>query len=192
MKNVLVILGHPSKESLCGALAEEYQSGAKKAGHTIETIHLGSLKFDPILRGGYEGSQPLEPDLEKAQQQIAWADHLVFVYPTWWGALPALLKGFIDRIFLPGFAFKYHEGSMGWDRLLTGKSAQLIVTMDSPPWYYRWVSRMPGHHQMKKTILEFSGVKPVRIAAFGSVKASDKAKRSKWLTAVNNLGQAVS
>ncbi len=192
MKNVLLILGHPQKESLCGALAEKYQAGAKKAGHAIETIHLGSLKSDPILRGGYEGSQELEPALEKAQQQIARADHLVFVYPTWWGALPALLKGFIDRIFLPGFAFKYHEGSMGWDRLLTGKSAQLIVTMDSPPWYYRWVSRMPGHNQMKKTILEFSGVKPVKIAAFGSVKTSDKAKRTKWLKAVYNLGKAVS
>lgn len=192
MKNVLVILGHPRKESLCGALAEKYQSGAKKAGHTIETIQLGSLKFDPILRSGYEVSQALEPDLEKAQQLIDWADHLVFVYPTWWGAFPALLKGFIDRVFLPDFAFKYHEGSMGWDRLLTGKSAQLIVTMDSPPWYYRWVSRMPGHNQMKKTILEFSGIKPVKIAAFGSVKASDKAQRTKWLTAVYNLGQEVS
>ena len=163
MKNVLLILGHPRKESLCGALAEKYQVGAETAGHTVKTIYLGNLKFDPILRNGYEQPQELEPDLGKAQKQITWADHLVFVYPTWWGALPALLKGFIDRVFLPGFAFEYHEGSMGWDRLLTGKSAQLIVTMDSPPWYYRWVSRMPGHHQMKKTILEFSGVKPVKV-----------------------------
>lgn len=155
MKKILLIIGHPRKESLCGALADKYVSGAEKAGHTIETIHLGGLEFDPILWGGYEGSQPLEPDLVKAQQQITWADHLVFVYPTWWGALPALLKGFIDRVFLPGFAFKYREGSVRWDRLLTGKSAHLIVTMDSPPWYYRWISRMPGHNQMKKTILEF-------------------------------------
>ena len=192
MKKVLLILGHSRKESLCGALANEYQAGAETTGHNVKTIHLGSLNFDPILHDGYNSSQALEPDLRKAQQQIEWADHLVFVYPIWWGALPGLLKGFIDRVFLPGFAFKYHEGSMGWDRLLTGKSAQLIVTMDSPPWYYRWVSRMPGHHQMKKTILEFSGIKPVAITSFGSVKASDKAKRDKWLTTAHDLGRAVS
>ena len=192
MKKILSVLGHPCQESFCGQLAEAFKQGAQGAGHTVNTIHLGSLQFDPILREGYQGDQELEPDLKNAQQQIAWADYLVFVYPIWWGALPALLKGFIDRTFLPGFAFKYHEGTLGWDRLLTGKSAQLIATMDSPPWYYRWVSRMPGHNQMKKTILEFSGIKPVKIASFGSVKASDQARRTKWLEAVYNLGQSVS
>lgn len=192
MKKILLVLGHPRKESLCDALADAYLAGAKEGGHTIESIHLGSLDFDPILWNGYEGSQALEPDLEKAQKQIAWADHLVFVYPTWWGALPALLKGFIDRVFLPGFAFRYREGSIRWDRLLTGKSAHLIVTMDSPPWYYRWISRMPGHNQMKRTIFEFSGIKPVKVTSFGSVKASNQTQRTKWLTAAKHLGQAVS
>jgi len=113
-------------------------------------------------------------------------------YPTWWGTLPALLKGFIDRIFLPGFAFKYRKGSVRWDRLLTGKSARLIVTMDSPPWYYRWISHMPGHNQMKRTILEFSGIKPVTITSFGSVRASNKTQRDKWIASAKNLGQVAS
>ncbi len=191
MKKILLILGHPRKESLCGAIAEQYQSGAKQAGHTIESVHLGTLEFDPILWQGYERMPPLEPDLVKAQQQITWADHLVFVYPTWWGGLPALLKGFVDRVFLPEFAFRYREGSAFWDRLLTGKSAHLIVTMDSPPWYYRWISRMPGHNQMKKTILGFSGIKPVKVTSFGSVKASNRNQREKWLTAAKHLGEIV-
>ncbi len=190
MKKILLILGHPRKESLCGAIVNAYLSGAKEAGHTIESIHLGSLDFDPILWGGYEGSQELELDLEKAQELITWADHLVFVYPTWWGAMPALLKGFIDRVFLPGFAFQYKEKSVRCDRLLAGKSARLIVTMDSPPWYYRWISHMPGHYQMKRTILEFTGIKPVTVTSFGSVKASNKTQRNKWLTTAKNLGQA--
>jgi len=92
------------------------------------------------------------------------------------GRLPALLKGFLDRIFLPGFAFKYRPNSALWDRLLTGRSAELLVTMDSPPWYYRWVQRQPGHRQMKQTILEFSGIRPVRVHSFGPVIKSSEAR----------------
>jgi putative NADPH-quinone reductase len=102
--------------------------------------------------------------------------------------MPALLKGFIDRIFLPGFAFEYREGSVFWDRLLVGRSAHLLVTMDSPPWYYRWVVRMPGHNQMKRAILEFSGIKPVTISNFGPVKSSTLQQREKWLTQTIQFG----
>ena len=135
------------------------------------------------------GGQALEPDLQAAQAQITWAEHLVWVYPTWWGAMPALLKGFIDRVFLPGFAFKYRQGSSLWDRLLAGRSAQLLVTMDSPPWYYRWVQHMPGHHQMKKAILEFSGIRPVRVQSFGPVRTADAARRQRWLERARRLGE---
>jgi NAD(P)H dehydrogenase (quinone) len=122
--------------------------------------------------------------LAAGQAAISWAQHLVFVYPIWWGAMPALLKGFIDRVFLPGFAFKYRSGSPLWDRLLAGRSAHLFVTMDSPPWYFRWVYRMPGHQQMKRTILEFSGIRPVAITSFGPVRGSSVRQREKWLERV--------
>ncbi len=180
-KRILVILGHPNTDSFCAAIADSYSEGAQAAGHEVRRIAVGDLAFDPVLRLGYAGSQPLEPDLAAAQAAIAWAQHLVFVYPVWWGAMPALLKGFIDRVFLPGFAFKYRSGSPLWDRLLAGRSAHLFVTMDSPPWYYRWVYRMPGHQQMKRTILEFSGVKPVRISSFGPVRGSSGRQRERWL-----------
>jgi NAD(P)H dehydrogenase (quinone) len=98
-----------------------------------------------------------------------------------------LMKGFIDRIFLPGFAFKYRANSSQWDKLLAGRSAHLLVTMDSPPWYFRWINRMPGHHQMKKTILEFSGVKPVRISSFGPVLGSTLKRRERWLGEVRRV-----
>jgi putative NADPH-quinone reductase len=103
--------------------------------------------------------------------------------------MPALLKGFIDRVFLPGFAFKYREGSRFWDRLLSGRSAHLLVTMDTPPWYFRWVYRMPGHNQMKRTILEFSGIKPVTVSSFGPIKDSQLQKREKWLAQANAYGR---
>lgn len=82
-KRVLVILGHPAEASLCGAIAEAYQSGAQAAGQDVRFLRLGQLNFDPILRNGYNTIQPLEPDLVAAQESIAWAEHLVFVYPIW-------------------------------------------------------------------------------------------------------------
>jgi putative NADPH-quinone reductase len=188
-KRILVILGHPDPASFCAALASAYIDGAGAAGHEVRSIRLGELTFDPILHEGYRRIQELEPDLRAAQDDVAWAEHLVFVYPTWWGAMPALLKGFFDRAFLPGFAFKYRDNSPFWDRLLAGRSARLLVTMDTPPWYYRWVYRMPGHHQMKRTILEFSGIKPVRIRNFGPVRGSSDRQRQAWLAAAQRYGQ---
>ena len=113
----------------------------------------------------------------------------MFVYPIWWGTIPALLKGFIERTFLPGFAVNFHEHSIWWDKLLTGKSARLIVTLNTPSWYYRWVLGQPGHKTMKKTILEFSGVKPVRITEIGPVKGSTEEQRKGWMGRIKELGK---
>lgn len=188
-RRILVILGHPDAESFCAALADAYADAARQAGHEVRLLRLGTLVFDPILHEGYRRIQALESDLACAQNDILWAQHLVFVYPIWWGAMPALLKGFFDRLFLPGFAFRYREGSALWDRLLTGRSARLLVTMDTPPWYYRWVYHMPGHRQMRHTILEFSGIKPVGTSSFGPVRGSSPQRRERWLTAVRRLGR---
>lgn len=186
---ILLLLAHPAPSGLCHALAESYRKGAESAGHEVRFLSLGDMAFDPILHDGYHTIQPLEPDLVAAQEAIAWARHLVFVYPNWWGTMPALLKGFFDRVFLPGFAFKYRDNSPFWDRLLTGRSAHLLVTMDTPPWYYRWVFRMPGHNQMRRTILEFSGIKPVRITSFGPVRHSTLERREKWLAQAYDIGR---
>jgi NAD(P)H dehydrogenase (quinone) len=188
MKKILIINGHPDKESLCFAFAEQYKKGADSAGVACKLINLIDLEYSPVLTFGYRQRTELEPDLIKAQDEIKNADHLVFIYPTWWGTQPALLKGFIDRVFLPGFAFKYRENSLFWDKFLKGKSARLIVTMDTPKWYYRLFYKRPGHNSMRKNILNFCGVKPVKITAFGPVKIADEAKRSKWLEKIEKLG----
>jgi putative NADPH-quinone reductase len=183
-KRILVILGHPHGESFCAALAEQYVRAAGDAGAEVRQIRLGELQFDPVLHNGYRVIQPLEPDLKAAQEAILWAEHLVLVYPNWWGSMPALLKGFIDRTILPGFAFKYRKNSLRWDKYLSGRSAHLFVTMDTPPWYYRWVYRMPGHNQMRRTVLGFTGIKPIRIESLGPVKRASATRREKWLTQV--------
>ena len=187
-KNILVILGHPDTGSLCGALARAYARGAKASGAEVRELNLGELKFDPVLWQGYHEIQPLEPDLARAQELVKWSNHLVFVYPNWWGAIPALLKGFFDRAFLPGFAFRYRENSQFWDKLLAGRSAQLIVTMDTPPWYYRWIYRRPGHNQMKRTILGFCGIKVIKVTELGIVRNASPEKIEQWLAKIERLG----
>ncbi|HEX9625954.1 MAG TPA: NAD(P)H-dependent oxidoreductase [Acidiferrobacterales bacterium] len=185
-KKVLVILGHPQPQSYCGALADAYRDGAREAAADVRVLTLAALELAPAA-GGSEPS----PDVRRAQDDIRWAEHLVFVYPILWGTIPALLKAFIERSFLPGFAVNFREGALGWDRLLAGRSARLIVTMNTPPWLYRWMFGRPGHNTMKRAILKFSGVTPVRISQFGPVNRSNAVQRSRWLDAVRALGRRV-
>jgi len=175
--------------SFCHALAESYKKGADTNGAECKLVHLIDLKFNPILTYGYRLVSELEPDLLAIKYDILQADHLVVVYPNWWGTYPALLKGFIDRIFLPNFAFKYQKGSPLPAKLLKGKSARIIVTMDTPKWYYWLINRSPGHNSMKRAILEFSGIKPVKISAFAIIKSSNLEKRKKWIEEVESLGK---
>jgi len=189
MEKILILNGHPDKSSFCFALAEGYKFGADTNGDECQLVHLIDLKFNPILTFGYRLAAQLEPDLLKIQHDILHADHLVFVYPTWWGTYPALLKGFIDRVFLPNFAFKYHKDSPLWDKLLKGKTARIITTMDAPKWYYWLMYKSPGHNSMKKAILEFCGINPVKITSFAPLKSSDNKKRKKWLDEVKILGK---
>jgi putative NADPH-quinone reductase len=188
-RSIVILLGHPDRDSLCGALAERYRQAAQAAGHRVQLFALGELAFDPILRHGYRQIQPLEPALQQVNAAIAECQHLVLVYPTWWGGMPALLKGFFDRAFLPGVAFRYRKDSVWWDRLLAGRSARVITTLDTPPWYYRWVYRMPGHQQIRRTILEFCGIKPVRITGLGPVRSSTAVQRDAWLLHAEQLGR---
>lgn len=190
-KRVAVIVGHPAADSWCGALADSYAAAARAGGHEVRMVHLAQLDFDPNLHEGYRQIQALEPDLLAAQATVAWAEHVVIAYPIWWGSVPALLKGFLDRILLPGFAFKYRPGKAFPEQLLRGRSAQLLVSMDTPPWYFRWVYRMPGIVQLKKTTLEFCGIAPVKVAAFGPLISSSSAQRASWLVKAARLADGL-
>lgn len=189
MKKILIINGHPDQESFNQALANAYEKGAASNGNIeLQRIDLIDLQFDPILRYGYRVPYELEPDLLKAQQQILWADHIVWVYPIWWGTFPALLKGFLDRIFLPSYAFKYHSNDPFWDKLLAGRTARVITTLDTPVWYYRIMYRYAGHKVMNRQVLGFTGIK-ARFTNFAPVRHSTPEKRNKWLQQVEEMGK---
>ena len=189
MKKIALINGHPNHESFNFALAEAYKKGVENSGAEIKEIIIRDLDFNPNLQFGYQKRMDLEPDLLKAWEIIQWADHLVWVHPVWWGGLPAITKGFIDRLFLPGLAFKYRENSVWWDKFLTGKTAHIITTIDQPGWYYRMFYGRPSINQLKKSTLEFCGVKPVKVTYIGIIKNSKEEQRQKWIEKVYSLGR---
>lgn len=188
-RKVLIILGHPRKNSLSAALAAAYRRGALAAGCETKELLLGDLSFDPLVHLARPEEQPTEPDIVRAQEAITWCGHMVIVYPTWWGTYPALVKGFLDRTFTAGFAFRYRESSPWWDRLLAGRSGHIITTMDAPPLYERLVNRWPGINGLKRSVLHFCGVKPVRVTALGPVRGSSQARRDDWISRVEALGR---
>ena len=190
MKKVLIINGHPDKESFCFALAESYKKGALEAGADLKEIVIGDLQFSLNLQFGYRKRTELEGDLVEAWNKIKWADHIVWVYPVWWGGFPAIMKGFIDRLFLPGFAFRKKEGSLiHWDKLLSGKSARIISTLDQPVWYYWLINRQPSNNAMKKLVLQFCGIGPVKTTTFGPIRLSKEIYRKKLIAKVEHLGR---
>ncbi len=185
---ILIINGHPNPDSFNNALTENYAKGAVASGNSVEVLHLAELVFNPNLQFGYQKRTELEPDLLKAQELLTWCEHLVIIHPVWWGGLPALLKGFIDRVFLPKFAFKYRENSVWWDRLLAGRTAEILYTIDQPIWYYKLINGAPGLKQLKKMILEFCGFKVKRVTGFPNVRYSNPEKRKRWLEKALQLG----
>lgn len=186
---VLLILGHPNNDSLCAGLLEAYQKGALQSGAEVRTVRISDIDFDPTLRGGFKGNQLMEPDLAKFQGDLSWANHVVLAFPLWWGGMPGLLKGLIDRAFLPGFAFKYKENSPFQNKLLAGRSIRILLTADSPNfWYNLWLGK-PLTKAMKRQIFGYCGFKPVHVSVFGNVRGSKPEGRGKWLKKVEELGK---
>lgn len=187
-ERITIINGHPHPQSFNEALAEAYKLGALASGAQVKEIHIHALRFNPNLGFGYNTIQPLEPDLVEALDKLKWANHLVWIHPVWWGGLPSQMKGFIDRVFLPGVAFRYKKDSIWWEKLLKGRSARIITTMDQPGWYYWLFYGKPSINQLKKSTLQFCGISPVKVTAIGPIRNADATRRKNFITKVNALG----
>ena len=189
MRQVLIINGHPDKQSYNYALSEAYKSGANKTNAIIDTINISELDFNPNLRFGYRQRTELEPDLKDAIDKIKKADHIVWVFPLWWAGLPALMKGFIDRTFLPGITFDFIEGKAAPIGLLKGKTSRIIITTDTPKWYDFIIMKRPVLKQFKKGTLEYCGIGPVKVTYISPIISSTLDARNKWLKKVIKLGE---
>ena len=189
MKRICMIQGHPTPGGghFCHALADAYAEGAAAAGHQVRTIPVAEIDF-PLLRSKHDwdnGETP--PAIAAAQQTISWAEHLVVIHPLWVGMMPALLKGFIEQTFRPGFAMRPSAAGV-WTKLLTGRSARVVVTMGMPALVYRWYF---GAHALKSLIqnLALVGIKPCRHTLIGMIEGMTNEKRCTWLEHLRELGR---
>jgi putative NADPH-quinone reductase len=189
MATITIIVGHPQRVTFCEALADAYRRGAESAGHKVQLFKLAEMKFEPILRGGYREEQPLEPDLQTAYDALAASDHWVFVFPLWCGDMPALLKGFFERILQPDLIKRQGtDQAMNW-RIFERKSARIIMTMGMPVSVYRFWYGPHALKLIKNNILNFIGIKPVRETLLGMIAESSDEKRDRWIKQAETMGR---
>ncbi len=189
-KRILIIQGHPDAQArhFGHALADEYAKGAEDGGHEVKRIEVAQLEL-PFLRTKEDFESGSPPDAAKqAQEAISWATHLVILYPLWLGSMPALLKAFFEQLFRPGFAFEYGEEKRFPKKRLAGKSARIVVTMGMPAFIYRWVFCAHSLKSLKRNILAFSGISPVRTTLIGNVEGMTDKQRMGWLDEMRGLG----
>lgn len=127
--NQLIIIAHPKKDSFSQIIKNELEKHFINRNDQVKIRDLYELKIDPVLTEGelkFNKEGNICPDILVEQNYISWADQLTIIYPLWWNAFPAILKGYIDRVFINGFAFKINgHGPVG---LLKGKKVRLITT----------------------------------------------------------------
>ncbi len=187
MKKILIFLGHPSKDSYSGRIADAYEVSARAAQFEVERVNIQDLKFDPILHLGYREIQKLEPDLVSMQEKINWADHIVIVYPNWWCTMPAIMKGFFDRIWLPGFAFNFDKQTKKLIQRLKGKTARVIIVAGTHSPFMTWWKFGDFTNEISHGILGFSGIK-TSVSAFGPSERVPALVLDHWVEKVQKLG----
>lgn len=190
-RRVLIVNGHPDPAPghLVPALAAAYAEGARSGGHEVRSIEVAQLEF-PLLRSQSEWEHgELPAGLRAAQDDIGWADHIVIAFPLWLGDMPALLKGFLEQVARPGFAFKYKEGRASFaEKGLTGKSARVVVTMGMPALVYRWYFRAHSVKSLERNILGFVGIAPVHATLIGGVGKLAPEAAAAWSKKLRALG----
>lgn len=189
MKKIYILLGHTDKETYSGALADEYEKGARDGGHEVRRTNIGEIQFDPILHKGYKEIQELEPDLLKVQEDMKWADHIMLVYPNWWNTMPAILKGMFDRMWLPGFAFNFDKKSKKLIKCLSGKSARVIIVAGTHSPLITWCKFGDYTNEIRLGILKFAGISPVRLTALGPCERVTEEKKEQWKRDIFEFGK---
>lgn len=195
MTRILLIQGHPDGHTphFGHALAAAYGEGATSGGHDVKTVDVAALDF-PLLRSQHEWEKgELPAALRDAQQAIAWAEHIVIFFPLWLGDMPALLKGFLEQVARPGFAFGAEEGRTAFTKKgLTGRSARVVVTMGMPALVYRWFFRAHSVKSLERNILRFVGISPVTPTLIGGAGTIEPGTARKWLDKMRQLGRKAS
>ncbi|MEP3655652.1 MAG: NAD(P)H-dependent oxidoreductase [Litorimonas sp.] len=188
-KNVAILYGHPdgSSDRLSYALAKSYQDASQLSGHATRMIKLSDLEFNSVTSQSEFRDGVTPHDILQCQDTISWADHILFIFPLWMGSMPGRFKMLLEQIFRPGFAIDYtRKGFPG--KLLRGKTADIVVTMGMPTVAYQGFQFSHGVRNLKRNILHFSGIGPVRVTYFGGIDQVKPKTIEKWFNKMTKLG----
>ena len=187
---VLVVYAHPNPDSFNHAVLERFVEGLQFKNHEVKILDLYAQGFDPLLSAAdlaslQSGETPA--DIKAQQDKVAWAEGLAFIFPIWWSSMPAILKGWIDRVFSLGFAYAFtEEGPVG---LLKQQKALLITTSGGDQAFF-------DHSGIQKAIqmtvdlgiFGFTGIQKIQHEFFYNVVQIDPAIREDYLQKAYSLG----
>lgn len=189
MQNIVILYGHPdpSHDRLCYALSKSYQDAAQLTGHAVRRVNLGELDFDSIKSSADFNEGEVSEDIRQVQDAIHWADHVLLIFPLWMGTMPGRFKMLLEQVFRPGFALNYSQESFP-GKMLEGKSADIVVTMGMPSVAYQGFYFSHGIRNLKRNILQFCGINPVKVTYFGGVEFVHEGTKTKWMKKMERLG----
>lgn len=187
----IIVYNHPYKGSFCNAILESVKKGALKAGHEVDIIDLDSDRFNPIMKEedllAFRNHQATDEQAIGYINRIKQADHLVLIFPIWWELMPAMTKGFIDKVIFPGSTYSYTKSGYGMQTMLNKlKSTTVITTMNTPKVMYKFIYGNAIKKALIKGTFKKSGCKNVEWISFNMVKASSEKTRKRWLNKVEN------
>lgn len=191
-KRILLIQGHPDAVAthLGHLLEEAYAKGARAAEHEVRHVAVAKLNF-PLLRSKSEWqNEALPASLAQAQSDVAWAEHIVLFFPLWLGDMPALLKGFLEQVARPDFAFKRNSANPFEQKRLSGRSARVVVTMGMQALLYRWYFRAHSVKSLERNVLGFLGMAPVKETLVGMVDDLGEEGVQSWCDKLEEMGAA--
>jgi putative NADPH-quinone reductase len=162
------------------------KAGRQAGGHEAKLFVTSQMNFDPILHEGFGRVQPLEPDLQAAHDAMLSADHLVLIFPLWVGTLPAIFKGFLERVLQPELVESAKTSVFA--KPLKGKSVRIIMTMGMPGFVYCWYYGAHALRMLKRNILAFVGAGPIRSTIHGMIDAVSTERRQGWLRKAEAMG----
>lgn len=188
MTNILVLSGHPRPNSFTEQLSKAYVEGAQAAGHQTSLMMLHQLEIghDPVAPK--PSHESWSSDLDRLWLNMLEADHIVIAHPLWWGSMPGELKLLFDRLLVSGKAYSYEQGNAFPVGHLKGKTAEVIMTSDTPNWFYKIGYHSAQTQLMKNQILKFIGLKPIRFTHISPMRTMNDKQLKEKLNQTYQLG----
>ncbi|OJW36854.1 MAG: NADPH:quinone reductase [Sphingobacteriales bacterium 46-32] len=184
---VVIVFNHPYEGSFGNAILNAVTKGLKDANHEIDLMHLDNDEFNPVMSKAdlkaFVDHKPVDPQVIDYNERLEKADHLIFIFPIWWDLMPAMTKGFVDRVLTPGVVYDHHPRGFGLVPLLKNlKGVTVITTMNKPKIMYSLLIGNLIKRAMIKSVFKTMGYKNLKWISYNMVKSVSQEKRVKWLT----------